>query len=114
MAENIKILYIILLIYLPGQDDPWSRTAQPYGDHHHGMTLHEQVHLWQGSHQWLSSLINPNHLAVDMLQLPEVYSVLAGAGEAGSMVAKLASLCEAASGYKHVILLPDVLLDKQF
>ena len=51
---------------------------------------------------------------MDMLQLPEVDSVLAGAGEAGSMIAKVASLCEAASGYKHVILLPDVLLDKQF
>ena len=49
------------------------------------------------------------HLAVDMLQLPEVDSVLAGAGEAGPVVAEVTSLSETTTRDKDVILPPKIV-----
>ena len=49
------------------------------------------------------------HLTVDVLQLPEVDSVLAGAGEAGPVVAEVASLSKTTAGDKDVILPPKIV-----
>ena len=46
---------------------------------------------------------------MDMLQLPEVHSVLASAGQAGAMIAEVASLRETTAGDQDVILPPKLI-----
>ena len=45
---------------------------------------------------------------MNMLQLPEVHSVLASTGQAGAMIAEVASLRETTAGDQDVILPPKI------
>ena len=61
---------------------------------------------WDNIRLIASPLTLRGHLAVDMLQLPEVNSVLAGAGEAGAMITEVTSFRETTAGDQDVILSP--------
>ena len=61
---------------------------------------------------YISIITSESHLAVYMLQLPEVHSVLASTGQARAMIAEMASLCETTARDQDVILPPKISRQK--